>query len=480
MKKLISLLFATMLLITPVLADTTAGAPSNVSLTIYNQDFALVKENRAMKLPGGISYLTVPDVAATIDPDSVAFKSITDPNSVVVREQNYRFDVINRNSLLAKSVGKEIVLDRILPNGSIETITGVLLSSPENGLVIRDDKGRVIIDPQGTIRLKELPEGLVSRPTLVWKLETTKFGEHTAEVSYLANQIGWSCNYVAVIDPMDKFIDLTGWVTLTNNSGVNYDNATLNLMAGDVRRIQPIRMKAEMYAVGMARDAAAPEPQFSEKSFFEYHLYTLKDKTTVRDKETKQITLTSSARIPAKKLYIYDGRRQWWDQWRYASEYRPGASYDVSSNKKVNVLIEVVNSKDNNLGIPLPKGKIKVYKQDSTVNQQFIGEDQIDHTPKDEKIRLYLGDAFDVVGEHTRTGFRSLSPNMVEETFEITLRNHKDTPVNILAVEHLLGDWKIVQSTHKYYKKDASTVEIPVEVPANGEVKIDYTARTKW
>jgi len=469
------LLSLMLLSVSPLVAEPTVSKPSNVALTIYNDDFALVKEVRAMSLSQGSNYVSVQDVAATIEPSSVAFKSLTDPNGVVVREQNYQYDLINPATILNKSVGKRVKVRRIV-EGKVVEDEGVLLSTAQNGRVIQTSQG-ILLDPVGEIQVMELPEGLVSRPTLVWKLEVSKAGSHQTEVSYIANQISWIADYVAVVDPLDKYIDLTGWITLTNNSGVTFENASLNLMAGDVRRVP-----REPKALGYARDAMAEvslEPQFTEKSFFEYHLYTLQGKTTVRDKESKQLTLIQAARVPVKKLFIYDGRLQWWRNWRWGN-YRPGESYDVSSNKKVNVVIEVANTKENHLGIPLPKGKIKVYKEDAEVNQQFIGEDEIDHTPKDEKIRLYIGDAFDVVGEHKRMNFRRIGQTEVEETFEITLRNHKDSSVLVTVVEHLTGDWKILNSSHQYVKKDASTVEIPVEVAKDSEAKIVYTVRTKW
>ncbi len=477
MKRTILPLIVAMLAVGPVVAQGTAGKATDVELTIYNQSFALVKEQREMSLAQGVNNIAVKDVAAMIEATSVAFKSLTDPSAVVVREQNYRYDLISPETILNKSIGKQVKVRRII-DGKVVEEQGVLLSSGQSGRVIRTATG-VIINPYGEIEVTELPEGLVSTPTLVWKLEASKAGTHNTQVAYLTNGISWMADYVAVVDPLDKYVDITGWVTLTNESGATYENASLNLMAGDVRRVQKA-MREEMLAFDRALAArGAPEPQFTEKSFFEYHLYTLQGKTTVRDKETKQITLMTAARVPATKVYIYDGRRNWWGSVRYGS-YRPGESYDVSANKKVNVLVEIANTEANNLGIPLPKGRVRVYKQEASANQHFIGEDEIDHTPKDEKVRLYLGDAFDVVGEHTRTNFRRISQTEVEESFEVTLRNHKDAPVTVTVVEHLTGDWRILQSSHKYAKKDGSTVEFAVEVPKDGEVKVTYTARTKW
>ena len=454
MKRIAFLLFATLLAAASFAA--TASAPTNVQLTIYNQNFALVKENRDMSLEKGMNTVSILDVASAIEPSSVAFKSLTDPNAVVVREQNYQYDLVNTNTILTKSLGKRVKVIKYL-DGTVKEIEGTVLSTPENGLVLQTADG-IVLNPSGEIQVMEMPQGLVPRPTLAWKLDSDRAGPQKTEISYLTNNITWSADYVAVVDSLDKYVDLTGWVTLDNKSGATYENASLNLMAGDVHRVQErLDMDIRYKAAPMA--GRAEESQFTEKAFFEYHLYTLKDKTTVRDKESKQISLLTAAHIPAKKVYVYDGAR---------------------NQKKVNVLMEIVNSQASNLGMPLPKGKVRVYKQESDANQHFIGEDLIDHTPKDEKVRLYLGDAFDLVGERKQMTQRQISDHEREESYEISLRNHKDLPVTIVIVEHLWGDWKITQSSHGYNKKDANTVEIPVEVPKDGEVKVTYTDRIKW
>ena len=453
MKEVMFPLFALLLAATSFAA--TASKPTSIQLTIYNQNFALVKEERDMSLEKGMNLVSVQDVAASIEPSSVAFKSLTDPNAVVVREQNYQYDLVNTNTILAKSLGKRVKITKYL-DGTVKEIEGIVLSMPENGLVLQTADG-IVLNPSGEIQVLEMPEGLVSRPTLVWKLDADKAGAHRTEISYLTNNITWSADYVAVVDPLDKYVDLTGWVTLDNKSGATYENASLNLMAGDVHRVQDRQVDMMYKAAPMA--GRAEESQFTEKAFFEYHLYTLKDKTTVRDKESKQISLLTASRIPAKKIYVYDG---------------------AQNQKKVNVLMEIVNSQANNLGMPLPKGKVRVYKAEADANQHFIGEDMIDHTPKDEKVRLYLGDAFDLVGERKQMTQRQISDREREESYEISLRNHKNLPVTIVIVEHIWGDWRITQSSNKYEKKDATTVEIPVEVPKDGEVKVTYTDRIKW
>lgn len=455
MKRAASVIPLILLTAVPCLA-ATVGKPSNVELTIYNQNFALVKEQREMTLQQGLNVISVEDVAATIEPSSVAFKSLTDPNGVVVREQNYQYDLVNSQTILRKSLGKKVKITKYL-NGQVKEIEGVVLSTPDNGIVLQTATG-ILLNPGGEIEVTEMPEGLVPRPTLMWKIEADKGGSQRTQISYLANQIVWMADYVALVDPLDKYVDLTGWVTLDNKSGTTYENATLNLMAGDVHRVQPsARGVAEADVMYLGAKAAGP--QFTEKAFFEYHLYTLQGKTTVRDKESKQISLLTANRVPAKKVFVFDGAR---------------------NQKKVNVLVEIVNSKDNNLGMPLPKGKVRVYKAEADANQHFVGEDMIDHTPKDEKVRLYLGDAFDLVGERKQMTTRAISDREREESYEISLRNHKNLPVTIVIVEHLWGDWKIIQCSNKYTKKDAFTMEIPVEVPKDAEVKVTYTVRTKW
>jgi hypothetical protein len=327
-----------------------------------------------------------------------------------------------------------------------------------------------------------MPEGLHPKPTLNWLMNSSKAGEQQAEISYITEGIGWKADYVALVNADDTALDLAGWVTLNNQSGASYSDAKLTLMAGDVRRIQDYRGPAGPGAVefsAMYKDSA---PQFQEKSFFEYHMYTMERPTTISNNETKQLSLLTASEAKTNKEFIYDARGDWFRNWWYPgrTEGDPGSGYDTSNYHKVNVVLEVKNSKENHMGMPLPKGKIRVYKLDDTGSQQFIGEDMIDHTPKDEKIRLYIGDAFDVVGDYKRTDYKKISNRMVEESFEVKIRNHKKAPVTVKVVDHVWSDWKVTESTVNYTKKDASTIEFPVSVPADGETTITYTIQTKW
>ncbi len=341
------------------------------------------------------------------------------------------------------------------------------------------DDGSVVLDPQGQISLEKLPEGLHPKPTLNWMLRSETSGSQDVEISYITNGIGWKADYVALVNKNDTALDLGGWVTLNNGSGATYKDAKLTLMAGDVRHAQPLAID-NMYAKGGPSSASAS--QFEEKSFFEYHMYTMERPTTIRDRETKQLSLLNASNAPVTEDLIYDGRTEWWRSWWYPgrTDFDPGSGYDTSDYHKVNVVLELKNSKSNHMGMPLPAGTVRVYKLDDTGSQQFVGEDTIDHTPRDEKIRLYVGDSFDVVGDYKRTDFKKLDSRSIEESFQVNVRNHKDVPVNVKVVDHVWSDWTVTASSDHYTKKDAHTIEFPISVPPNGEKVITYTIRTKW
>ncbi|MCW3099733.1 MAG: hypothetical protein JWL77_5351 [Chthonomonadaceae bacterium] len=464
---------------------------NSIALTVYNQDFALVRDTREMEFAAGRNTVTVEDVASRLDRTSVHFKSLTAPESVVVREQNYRYDLIEPIVLLEKSVGKQITLRQQLGEGKMREVKGSLLASgiarfdatlggglPGGGMVVRTTEGEIVLHPAGEITLHEMPDGLVSRPQLVWLADCSQSGTHEVEISYMTEGVKWTADYVVVINAEDTAVDLTGWVTLDNRSGATYENANLQLVAGDVRRLPPPGMPP-MSALLFERTAmsAAPAPQFEEEKLFEYHLYTLDGTTTVRNNEQKQMTLLAANAAPAHKRFVYDGRRL--SPYLHYSSYLPGEHYDTGDYQKVNITMLVENRKPN-LGIPLPKGRMRLFKADRQGRLQFVGEDSIDHTPQDETLRLYLGDAFDLVGEHRRTDFKRLGKKQVEERFEILLRNRGNDPVHIVVLEHVWADWEVVNRTHPYEKKDARTLEFPVQVAAGAEVKVSYTIRTRW
>ncbi|MCS7308647.1 MAG: DUF4139 domain-containing protein [Armatimonadetes bacterium] len=468
---------------------STSQDTKGVSLTVYNQNFAVVRETRQITLKEGVNFVRYEDVAAQIDPTSLSFKSLTAPHAVAVREQNYQYDLLNPTSILNKSVGKTVRFKQIYPDGKVEILEGTLLNPPtvtvaqtdaggggamHQGLVLRLKDGRIVLNPTGQIELDELPEGLFSRPSLLWKLEVDRAGAHNTQVSYITGGITWKADYVAVVNKDETMVDITGWVTIDNRSGATYREAQLQLMAGDVRRVQeaPGMGGVPMDAMMMKR---AAEPQFQEEAFFEYHLYTLQGTTTVRNNETKQMTLLSASDVKVTRKLVLDAGRRWWIQGMRG----PGMGADTQS-VKLNIVVEMRNTQENNMGMPLPKGKVRLYKADERGNLQFLGEDLIDHTPKDELVRLYIGDAFDVVGERKRTDYKQIADRVIEETYEITVRNRKESDVDVWIVEHFWGEWQILQSSHRYNKLDARTVEFPVRVERNGQVKVTYTVRTRW
>jgi hypothetical protein len=328
-----------------------------------------------------------------------------------------------------------------------------------------------------------LPEGLILKPQLEWLISTTKSGEHKAEISYLAGQLNWSCNYVALLNSKDTQLDITGWVTITNNSGTTYKNTGLKLVAGDVNL-----SKEQTAGYGLSKTMRVAEaedmaPQFQQKELFEYKLYSLQRKTDISNNETKQIELTSANSITAKKVFIYDGLSNQWRNWYNNYSYREQGSFGQQSNRKVGVYVKFKNEENAGLGIPLPKGKVRVYKRDDDGKEQFIGENEIDHTPKDEEIRLYLGNAFDIVGERAQKDFRVKVPShMVDETFEIKVRNHKSESVEVLVYEHpwRWNEWNITNSNTEWEKVDQTTVKFPLKLKKDEEKVITYTIRYNW
>ena len=465
----------------PAAADMpVVSASKGVALTIYNQNFGLVKDIRDIKLNSGVNFLRFEDVAAAIDPTTVSFSALTNPNSVVVREQNYQYDLMDQNTILSRSIGKQVKFRQFLSTGGVREVTGTLLSSPQvtvadsNGnlsersqsIVIQTSSG-VVVGPAGELELAELPSGLVSKPSLLWKLESDKEGVEASEISYQTQGLNWKCDYVAVANADDSLCDLTSWVTLDNKSGATYRDAALKLMAGDVHKVT--EPAADMAVMGGMAESSAAQPQFQEQSFAEYHLYSLQGKTDLNDNETKQLTLFNASKVPVKKLFVFDSN----------NAVSPYGGSNGQQSQKVNVKLELANSKENNLGLPMPKGKVRVYKKDLDGALQFVGEDLIDHTPRDEKVRVYLGDAFDVVADRKQTSQVQVSDRVQRSSYSIEFRNHKETAITVTAIEHSYGDWKVTTSSQPFEKKDSHTFEFAVKVPANGSATVTYTIENR-
>jgi hypothetical protein len=446
-----------------VRAVTTLEDQQEVLLTVYNGNFALVKDKRAIDSHSGEFDLVFEDVAATVDTTSVYLKAPKRPDDLVVLEQNYQYDLVSKDKLLEKFIDSELTL--VQDDGS--RIKGKLLAI-RDGMIL-DVDGEVHIAPPGRVVLPELPGGLMTRPTLLWKLWGGRTGPLDVEMSYLANNMTWEANYVAIVNTDDTALDLQAWVKLSNNSGTTFKNATLQLVAGDVNRVQPQapygNARADMMYAGASHQA-----QMTEEQLFEYHLYSLERKTTVRNAETKQITMLEASDAGANKIFLYA------PQGGYVGPY--SRYYRHGDTSKVKVLLEVENSEERGLGIPLPKGKVRVYKKDSRGQLQFIGEDSIDHTPKNEKVRLLMGNAFDLVGERKQLNSRKLSDRVWEYDVQIRLRNHKEETVTITALESGGGgDWKVLASTHEYTREDQNTLRFDVTLEPEEEQVINFTIR---
>jgi hypothetical protein len=444
---------------------TTKEHQQKVAVTIYNGNLGLVKDVRRIQLPTGIHDLRFMDVAAQINPATVHLKSLTDPGKLRILEQNYEYDLLNPQKLLEKYVGKKVRLwEKNQYTGEERQVDALLLSV--NGGPIYQINGAIHLNYPGRVILPSIPENLIARPTLVWRLGNALADAQVIEASYLTQGITWRADYVLTLNAEDDGGDLAGWVTIDNRSGATYKNATLKLVAGDVNRARSEREMADALR-GMAAKSAVAEQAFQEEGFFEYHLYSLDGQTTIKENQSKQISLLSAADIPIRKNLIYYGAQHY-----YRNQYGKPIS-----NQKVGVYLDVANTKKNHLGIPLPKGVVRVYKADRSGSLQFIGEDRIDHTPKDEKVKIKMGEAFDVVGERTQTDWRKIASHVYEVAWEISLRNHKAEDVEVTVVEPIPGDWTVLHATHAHKKIEAHTLEFPIKVPKESGVKINYRVR---
>lgn len=452
----------------PALLSSGLEDQIGVAVTVYNVNLGLVKDKREIRLPRGKGELRFMDVASKIIPTSVYIKSLIDPDTLQILEQNYEYDLLNPQKLLDKYVGKEVKLYYKNPYSEREEIvTATLLSN--NGGPIFKIGDEITFGHPGRIIFPGVPENLISKPTLVWLIENSLSKIQRVEASYLTNGINWRADYVITLNDKDDRADLSGWVTIDNKSGTTYKNAKLKLVAGDVHRVKD-EYKYRDKMLRLAEAATKAAPQFVEKEFFEYHIYTLQRPSTIKDNQTKQISLVTADTIPVKKEFLFHGARFY-----YYNKHG-----EVMSNQKVGVFVEMENKKEHNLGIPLPKGTVRVYKHDHEGSLQFIGEDSIDHTPKDEKVRVKLGDAFDIVGNRKQTDWKKIASDTYEASFEISLRNHKKEDVVVKVIEPVPGDWKMLSSSHEYKKTEAFTAEFNIHVPKDKETKLTYRVRMRF
>jgi hypothetical protein len=447
-------------------ASSDERASEQLSLTVYNQNFGLVREVRSVHLGKGTVELSYGDVSAHIQPETVHIKSLFGDSQLNVLEQNYRYDLLTPETLLKKYVGKIVKVYRYNENTGADEEKQAELLSVEGGTVVKID-GQITSNFPGRFAFPEVPENLVQKPTLVWLLSSAA-AEQRVEVTYLTQELNWHADYVLSVDADDKLGDLNGWVTLTNGSGTSYKNAELKLVAGDVQRLAQVVTERE---ADVDMDGSPEEkPQFKQEGLFEYHLYTLQRPTNLLDKEQKQVSLLAASGIRLDKKLIFFG----------AEQYFRGNYGQVQQNQKVGVYLDFQNSEQNHLGMPLPKGTVRVYKSDKSGQQQFIGEDAVDHTPRDERIRIKLGEAFDVLGDRTETAWQAVSSCVSESSWEIKLRNHKDTPETVLVNEPAGGDWEILSSSLPATKKDSSTFTFDVPLAPRSETKVTYRVRVRW
>jgi len=493
-----------------ILLLTVGTVSAQTQVTVYNQSFATVKENRVLELKKGENEVRMTDITAHLEPESVVLRHLRQPDFIKILEQNYESDPLSEGLLLRKSEGRTIDFEITLPTGGEKKIVkGKILRSgyiphtsafqhygPQyqyNQMAYSNPQGggQPIVEVDGKIQFglpgKPIFEALdpksFLKPTLLWRLWADAPGKQEVEFSYLTGGMRWEANYNAVAPEKGDAFDIVGWVTLENMSGKDFDNANVKLMAGDVARVTP---GGENFAVSgmMARDEAGGRPAVTERTFEEYHLYTLARPTSVLDREIKQVEFVRAANVPASRVYVYDGFKldQRYRGWDYSS-IRSQPEYGTISNPKVWVMLEFQNSEKGHLGRPLPKGKVKLYRRDLDARNEFIGEDQIDHTPKDETVRLYTGNAFDIVGERRQTNFRLDSNNhWLDESFEIKVRNHKNERVEVRVVEHLYRwlQWTITTGSMEHRDIDARTMEFRPTIAAGGETVIRYTAHYTW
>jgi len=443
-----------------VLGATTMAAqakevaqPREVAVTIYNEDLALIREVRPVELDEGSAVYRLPEVSGQLKPETVHL-SFPDGAAFQLLEQNYDYDLVSVDKLLEKFIGRQLVLI----DDESKTNMQVTLLSTSGGRVMRDAEGQILINPPGRV---VLPPGsadeLLLRPTLSWQLWSELSGRHDAEITYLSGGLSWQADYVVLLNANDTAGDVEGWVTVRNYSGTTYNDAHLKLVAGDVNIVRQ-KMQPPAPAMMEMRAATAAPAGFQEEQFFEYHLYDLPRATTIRNNQMKQIGLLTATGVPFEKLLIFDG----------------------INGGDTRVEMQFTNEEEAGMGMPLPKGTVRVFKQDSSGDAQFIGEDSIDHTPRDEDVRLYIGNAFDIVGETKRTEYTDLKKGY-SASYEVTLKNHKENEDVVVTVPVMVrGDWRITQSNFDYEMKDSNTAQFEIPVKADGEATLTFSFKVTW
>lgn len=450
---------------------TSAADQQSVAVTIYNDNLALVKDTRRVTLGRDANRLAWCEVSAQMRPETAQLRNLTNPSGFRLLEQNFDFDLLSPDKLLEKYVGREVAVIRSHPTTGAETRETATVLATNGGVVLRF-ADRIETGVPGRLAFPGVPETLRDRPTLVMSLANTSVGAQNLELSYLTGGLSWRADYVAELNARDDRLDLNGWVTLTNRSGAAYPDARLQLVAGDVNRVRDAAPVPRAMMAQMAKMAEAADMQ--QEALFEYHLYTLQRPTTLAENQTKQVALLSAAAVPVKKEFLLQG----------ADYYYSGQHGDLGQKIKVGVFVEFSN-KGEGLGVPLPRGIIRVYKKDSQGNAQFVGEDRIDHTPKNETVRLKLGEAFDLTADRKQTAFQKLAGTsrynyVFESAYEIVLKNAKSEAVTVTVREPMPGDWTMVSESHPHTKVASGTAQWQVDVPAEGKTTLTYRVRVRY
>jgi hypothetical protein len=463
--------------VTPV-PDSTDEAPVNVengvSVTVYNQGTALIRDRRTFTFDAGSNVIDFTDVASTIDSTSVNFKSITDPNTFVL-EQNYIYDLVDTSALLERYLDEVITVTMM--DGTI--YTGVLLSGRNGDIILSQENGEVVVVSileARDVRFPNLPDGLITRPTLRWLVDASTSGEQQVELTYLAGGMSWTADYNVLVNTSNTALDLNGWVTLNNTSGTAYRDAQLKLVAGDVNRIMDeVFAEEARYATDMAQAMPAPT-QVEQRDFFEYQLYEVARPVTIGDNETKQVEFVNGSEVPAHTFFVYDASLPFYGYgYAITDQY-----YGDRGVTNVSTYLEFSTGEEGGLGADLPAGRVRVYQEDTDGAALLIGENTIEHTPEGEDVSMYLGNAFDLVGERVQTDFQLVSKNVLQETYQITLRNRKDDETVEIRVPETLfrwTNWEILESSHEFTKTNSNTIEYRLEVPPQGETVITYTVQ---
>ena len=513
--------FAVFLLCVPLRAQQPVNSspvrPTGpASITIYNQDFAVVRQTLPLQTKPGVNEISFDDATEQVESDSVILRDPTGKHTVQILEQNYRAETASQQLLLSLFEGQtidfevrqqdrtEIVKGKIIRSGYVDraglvrrygpSYNQYLLNTSLNSAQVPPGMEQLLIEVNGALRFSlpgiplfpSLPDSTILKPMMNWKLQSSG-GNFNAELGYITGGMNWEADYNITAPPNGDTLELIGWVTIDNHSGKAFRDANVELMAGDVNKVQPNQSYDRLSMMGSAGVGGGilGQPPATQKTFDEYHLYTLHRPVSVANRETKQVEFLRAGGIQAKRIYVYDGFRldpqYQYQNWQYLRQSREFGA--TSDNKSVWVMQEFKNSEANHLGMPLPKGRMRFYRRGDAEQLEFIGENMIQHTPKDETVRVYTGNAFDLVGERRRTNFKiDTNSNYAEESFEIRVRNHKKEATRIVVVEHLYrgATWDITQNSGDFNKKDSQTIEFPVDVPPDGEQKVIYTVKYNW